>query len=65
MHKYEILYERKHATWYSLKVLIIHTELWESKHIKSYADYVHSIKFKKKNQTSQPPCFNNILKNLS
>ncbi len=39
-----------------------HTELWESKHIRSYSYYVLSIKFKKNNQTNQPPHFDNIFK---
>ncbi len=29
-----------------------HTELWESKHIRSYSYYVHFTKFKKINQTN-------------
>ncbi len=39
-----------------------HTELWESKYITSYSYYVHSIKFRKNNQTSRPPRFDNIFK---
>ncbi len=39
-----------------------HTKLWESKHIRSYSYYVHSIKFKKKNQTSQPHALTTFLK---
>ncbi len=37
-----------------------HTELWERNHIRSYSYYVHSIKFRKNNQTSRPPRFDNI-----